>query len=133
MSDKDNFISLNERTMIELVRTLSQASGTKGMIGGQVIDLINEKRDDVDIQELILMHKKKTGALIEAAASLGCIIGGVIENEEFNKISQFSSNLGLAFQIKDDILDVTGNEDILGKPIGSDKESGKIHLLLCSA
>ena len=108
--------------MIELVRTLSQASGTKGMIGGQVIDLINEKRDDVDIQELILMHKKKTGALIEAAASLGCIIGGVIENEEFNKISQFSSNLGLAFQIKDDILDVTGNEDILGKPIGSDKE-----------
>ena len=111
--------------MIELVRTLSQASGTKGMIGGQVIDLINEKRDDVDIQELILMHKKKTGALIEAAASLGCIIGGVIENEEFNKISQFSSNLGLAFQIKDDILDVTGNEDILGKPIGSDKESGK--------
>ena len=125
MSDKDNFISLNERTMIELVRTLSQASGTKGMIGGQVIDLINEKRDDVDIQELILMHKKKTGALIEAAASLGCIIGGVIENEEFNKISQFSSNLGLAFQIKDDILDVTVNEDILGKPIGSDKESGK--------
>ena len=74
------------------------------------------------------MHKKKTGALIEAAASLGCIIGGVIENEEFNKISQFSSNLGLAFQIKDDILDVTGNEDILGKPIGSDKEKWKKYI-----
>ena len=69
------------------------------------------------------MHKKKTGALIEAGSKFGRLYyRRVKENEEFNKISQFSSNLGLAFQIKDDILNVTGDEDILGKPIGSDKE-----------
>ena len=97
------------------------------MIGGQVIDLEGENREDLTLDELVAMHRKKTGAMIEAAAVLGCIVSGYSDEEsvEVRKIREFSSNLGLAFQIKDDILDVVGCTEVLGKPIGSDADCGK--------
>ena len=104
---------------------ISTASGVDGMIGGQVIDLKNEKNADVSVEELKTMHSLKTGALIDTAAYCGAVLGGATETE-ITAIKEFSSALGLAFQVKDDILDYTGNEELLGKPVGSDAENEKV-------
>jgi geranylgeranyl diphosphate synthase type II len=93
------------------------------MIGGQVMDLSFEKnKPNLDL--LRTMYIKKTGCLISAAAEIGAIIGGA-SNDEIAIAQNYAVNLGLAFQIIDDILDVIGDEALLGKPIGSDDENGK--------
>ena len=127
LSDMSNFDTISEKTALELIRCLSKASGTDGMIGGQVIDLESEHRDDVTLKLLSRMHNKKTGAMIEAAALMGAIVAGNDRNNslEYKAVSEFALKLGLAFQIKDDILDVVGDEAVLGKPIGSDAQEGK--------
>jgi geranylgeranyl diphosphate synthase type II len=94
------------------------------MIGGQVVDLLNENNPDADFDTLQLMDSLKTGALIEAACVLGCIVAGADE-EKFDAARTFSQNIGLAFQIKDDILDVTSSLEKLGKLTGSDTQNGK--------
>jgi geranylgeranyl diphosphate synthase type II len=105
------------------VRELSNASGIEGMIGGQVIDLSAEGTKP-SIETLTVLQHMKTGALFCAAAKIGCIIGGA--NEDYVvKANSFALDLGLAFQIKDDILDVEGEETVLGKKIGRDKASDK--------
>ena len=93
------------------------------MIGGQVVDLKSEDKH-VTIDTLRIMDSLKTGALIKAAALMGTVIGGG-NNEQKQAAVQYAENLGQAFQIVDDILDVTADEATLGKPVGSDKESGK--------
>ena len=92
------------------------------MIGGQVIDLESEGKD-ISLETLNILQEKKTGALIEAACVMGVILGG-----KFDKIpaaASYAGALGKAFQIVDDILDVTGSFEELGKPIGSDSEQNK--------
>lgn len=111
---------LDADTVVKCLKILSDASGTEGMIGGQVIDIKGASNST----ELMEMHKMKTGALIRCGAGIGAVIGGATE-EEYNKVIEYADALGLAFQIKDDILDVTADEEILGKPVGSDKESEK--------
>lgn len=102
---------------------LARACGARGMVGGQVIDIMSERKR-VDINTLNDMYNKKTGALIIAAAEMGCILGG--ENEEKRKAaSEYASALGLAFQIMDDILDVTSDSETFGKVIGKDASSQK--------
>lgn len=106
-----------------LVAELASSFGTSGVIGGQVIDIENEKRDDVDIENLRNMYSKKTGALLKSACRLGCISA-----EAYDKIvyaDEYADCMGLAFQIIDDILDVTSSAEVLGKPIGSDEEQNK--------
>ncbi len=126
LSDVSNFTSIDENTLLKLIGILSSASGTKGMIGGQVIDLMSENEKDVPEELLLRMHRKKTGALFEASALMGAVIGGASENSpEYEAIGNYARMLGLAFQIKDDILDVIGDEKSLGKPIGSDEQEGK--------
>lgn len=130
LSDKDIFRKTDTEALLEVARVLSKASGALGMIGGQTVDLESEARNDVTLDELIYLHERKTGALIRAAAVCGCICAKNGENNaEISNIipvlDEFSAKLGLAFQIKDDILDVEGIEEVLGKPIGSDEESGK--------
>lgn len=125
LSDKSKFSSLAEKNLIEIIKCLSSASGVWGMIGGQVVDLEHEERGDVDLDEIIYKHAGKTGALIRAAAMCGCLCAEDYDREEMSKIDEFSSKLGLAFQIKDDILDVAGAEEVIGKPVGSDEKSGK--------
>lgn len=107
---------------VMLISVLSHAVGADGMIGGQVIDLQSEGKE-ISLDTLNVLQAYKTGALIEAACVMGVILGG-----DFDKIpvaADYAGALGRAFQIVDDILDVTGSFDELGKPIGSDDEKKK--------
>lgn len=114
---------LSDSKKVLATRLLAQNSGVSGMIGGQVIDLKYES-ETPDLKQLLSVHRLKTGALISAACLLGCIAAGA-DNEKISAASRFAYNLGIAFQIKDDILDVVGNSEILGKPVGSDAENEK--------
>lgn len=105
------------------VCVLADKSGVPGMIGGQVIDLKYEK-ENPDAEQILSVHRLKTGALISCACKLGCIAGGADE-EHIKAAEKFAYNLGIAFQIKDDILDVVGDSAVLGKPVGSDAENEK--------
>ena len=109
---------------VNAVYTLSHLAGSRGMIGGQVIDLINEDNADADIDSLMLMDNLKTGALIEAACVMGCIVAEADEAKK-KAAAEFAKKIGLAFQIKDDILDVTSTLEKLGKMVGSDEQNGK--------
>lgn len=103
--------------------TLAKYSGALGMVGGQVIDIESEgKNADLDI--LQEMDEKKTAALIKASCEMGCIVGGADE-EKINAATQYAHCIGLAFQIMDDILDVTSTSEELGKPVGSDNDNEK--------
>lgn len=99
---------------------IMEAAGALGMIGGQVLDI----EGTYDGDSLAKMHSMKTGALIKAAVIAGGILGGCGKNAEIC-LTEYSHNLGCAFQIKDDILDVESTSDILGKPIGSDSRNMK--------
>ncbi len=104
-------------------RELSYAAGAEGMVGGQVIDLASE--GTVITPELLAtLDSLKTGALIRAAAVMGCIVAGA-PSEIADRARTYAGHIGLAFQIVDDILDVTADQEELGKPIGSDKELEK--------
>lgn len=109
---------------INAISELSAYAGSRGMIGGQVIDIQNEDNKDIKLETLMMLDNLKTGALIEAACSLGCIVARADE-DKIQAAKEFASNIGLAFQIKDDILDVTSSFEKLGKAIGSDMENGK--------
>lgn len=122
IADSD-FAMKKPASAIKAVSLLSELAGANGMIGGQVIDLKNENRS-ADLKTLQKMDELKTGALIKCAALLGCIAAGANE-EKTSAAVTYASKIGQAFQIVDDILDVVGDEKNLGKPIGSDKESGK--------
>lgn len=107
----------------DAVCLLSQNAGVGGMIGGQVIDLKYEAGDPT-ISDILSVHKLKTGALISAACLLGCIAAGA-SNDQLSAASKYAYLIGTAFQIKDDLLDVQGDEAVLGKPVGSDAENNK--------
>lgn len=102
---------------------LAQNAGVGGMIGGQVIDLILEEGNPT-LNELLTVYKLKTGALISAACLMGCI-GADASRDKIVAASKFAYDLGVAFQIQDDVLDIIGDEEKLGKPVGSDKENNK--------
>lgn len=102
---------------------IAKAAGTRGMIGGQVVDVISENKA-IDDKTLTYIHLHKTAALIGAALKAGAVLGGASERqmEMFDVISR---NIGMAFQIKDDILDVTSTDEVLGKPVFSDQKNNK--------
>ena len=104
---------------MSLIAELANAAGAEGMIGGQVIDIANETRTDVDQNNLVNMYAHKTGALIRVACTMGCMVAGA-NDKMLTAATEYAQRLGLAFQIVDDILDVTGTPELLGKPIGSD-------------
>lgn len=103
------------------------ASGPEGMIGGQVVDIINEGKKITE-DELRYMHIKKTGELIKVSILAGAILGNAPE-DDIKALEKFGENLGLAFQIKDDILDVIGSTEKLGKNVLSDEESNKTNFI----
>lgn len=105
------------------ISVLSASSGTEGMIGGQTVDIQSEGKK-ISEEELLYLHSLKTGAIIRASGVIGAIMSGASE-KEIKAIDDFCLNLGIAFQIQDDLLDVLGTEEQLGKPIGSDGENDK--------
>ncbi len=113
---------ISARTAVMLVSVLSKSIGANGMIGGQVIDLQSEGHD-VTIETLNTIQEYKTGALIESACISGVILAGAFDKIPY--AAQYASALGRAFQIVDDILDVTSTFEELGKPIGSDNQQSK--------
>ena len=108
------------------IRVLAVKAGIFGMIGVQVVDVESEKRDDSPItrDKLDFIYKLKTGALIESSMMIGAILAGA-DDEEVKTIEEIATKLGLAFQIQDDVLDVTSTLEVLGKPIGSDEKNNK--------
>lgn len=105
---------------IALLKIIARSAGLYGMIGGQILDMEGEKRK-LAADEIRLMQNLKTGALIKAAAAIGAVTAG--EKKEFFDV--YAENLGLAFQLKDDILDVTATTEELGKPVLSDEKNEK--------
>ncbi|MFV0464969.1 MAG: polyprenyl synthetase family protein [Lachnospiraceae bacterium] len=103
---------------------LSQKAGIFGMVGGQTIDIESVGTDESSLKRLIRIHELKTSALIEAAMMCGAILAGADE-KQVKKIETCARKVGLAFQIQDDILDVTSCSEILGKPVGSDERNHK--------
>lgn len=118
----DDYLSPEKK--IRIISELAKAVGRDGMIGGQVIDMENETKDNVDEKNLRNMYRCKTGQLIAVSCIMGCICAGADE-EIIKTASEYGFRLGLAFQIIDDILDVTGNAADIGKPVGSDAEENK--------
>ncbi len=109
--------------IVRAVRALAAAAGPAGMVGGQVLDLLGEGHS-LSREEIIQIEALKTGCLLEAAARLGAIAAGSTRAQE-EAAAEYARGVGLAFQIRDDVLDVLGDEAELGKPIGSDAASGK--------
>lgn len=115
--------SSNCENILKATEEIARAAGCHGMIGGQVVDLLSENKNITE-EELKFMHDHKTGALIKASVAAGAIVGGADE-ETVKKLRNYAECLGFAFQIKDDILDVLGDESRLGKNVRSDIENGK--------
>ncbi|MBQ8821617.1 MAG: polyprenyl synthetase family protein [Lachnospiraceae bacterium] len=116
--------AMREISVARALKVLAEKAGIYGMIGGQTADIAAEEKTSVTIEELTFIHKYKTAALVEASMMIGAILAGASLNE-VRKIERCAYNVGLAFQIQDDILDVTGNQEELGKPIGSDEKNHK--------
>ncbi len=121
--------SLDPAAKCEAVKVLSRCAGPLGMVGGQQIDLDSENKS-ISLELLKYLHSLKTGALISCACELGCIAAGLQEDHPIRKAAkEYSAAIGVTFQIIDDVLDVEGDEEIFGKPIGSDAEQGKTTFL----
>ena len=108
------------------LKVLATKAGIYGMIGGQTVDIEAESGNQVmDEDTLMFIHKNKTAALIESSMMIGAILAGA-SNEDVIAVEKIAYNIGIAFQIQDDILDVIGSEELLGKPIGSDAKNEKL-------
>ena len=112
---------------LKAYQVLAKKAGAYGMIGGQVVDIETEDMpaNEVTIERLEYIHHLKTAALLESSLMIGAILGGA-KPEEVEIMEQIGRKVGLAFQIQDDVLDVTSTMEVLGKPIGSDEKNNKV-------
>lgn len=108
---------------LRALHVLAEASGAAGMVGGQVADLEAERKLATS-HDLEFIHRRKTGALVRAAVEMGAVVGGG-NDSAIEELARYGEHIGLAFQIVDDILDVTGTSDALGKSAGKDERAGK--------
>lgn len=114
----------DNRAVIRSLKVLAKKAGIYGMIGGQVVDVEAEKQYGISKNRLDFIYELKTGALIEAAMMIGAILGGATD-EEVEQIKDVAKKIGLAFQIQDDVLDVIGKTETIGKSVGSDEKNQK--------
>ncbi len=110
---------LEGKAMADAIGVIAECAGSLGMVGGQVLDIMSEERV-LSEQEVLDIQSRKTGALIRAACAAGALAGGCTE-EQFDAACQFAAGLGLAFQIRDDMLDVIGTQEEMGKGVGTDE------------
>lgn len=110
---------LDGKAIADAVGILSECAGSLGMVGGQVLDIMSEERV-LSEQEVLDIQSRKTGALIRAACACGALAGGC-SDEQFDAACRFAAGLGLAFQIRDDMLDVIGTQEEMGKGVGTDE------------
>ena len=121
----DAFLSASEaklthpEAMAQAMALLATCAGSSGMVGGQVLDIMSEERQ-ISEEEILNIQSRKTGGLIRAACGLGAIAGGATR-EQVDAACRFADNLGLAFQIRDDMLDVIGTQEEMGKGVGTDE------------
>lgn len=118
---------LSEHARLEAIRLLSRLAGVEGMLGGQTLDLASEG-EHIELEKLIKLHSMKTGALMRCAAQLGALCADADEKSK-KAVDDYAAAIGLAFQVIDDILDVTADEKELGKPTGSDAQNDKVTFL----
>jgi geranylgeranyl diphosphate synthase, type II len=111
--------------VLQTIAHLGRAAGAGGLIGGQVVDVESEGKTDVSLETLNYIHAHKTGALLEACVICGAILASASE-ADLQRLSRFAKNIGLAFQIVDDILDITATQEELGKTAGKDVQAGKV-------
>lgn len=116
-------LEVSPARQLRVIKETAQAAGWQGMVLGQVLDTLGNEQQGT-LAEIENVHRKKTAALLIASARLGAILGGGTERE-IDLLTKYADYLGLAFQIQDDILDVIGESDILGKPTGSDQKLAK--------
>ncbi len=110
--------------ILQVVARLGRTVGAAGLVGGQVLDLESEGKSDISAETLSFIHTHKTGALLEASVVCGAILAEASETD-ISKLSQYAQNIGLAFQIIDDILDITATDEQLGKTAGKDLQAQK--------
>jgi geranylgeranyl diphosphate synthase type II len=115
--------NISSHLLSKAIFLLARAAGVSGMVGGQTADILMEGRP-VDTETLSFIHSHKTGALIVASVEIGALLGKG-NDDELNHLKKYGESLGLAFQIKDDLLDIEGDQEILGKPVGSDNRNQK--------
>ncbi|MCF2150895.1 polyprenyl synthetase family protein [Desmonostoc muscorum LEGE 12446] len=111
--------------VLQVVIRLGRALGAAGLVGGQVVDLQSEGKSDISLETLNFIHEHKTAALLEACVVCGGIIAGA-SSEDVQRLTRYAQNIGLAFQIVDDILDITATQEQLGKTAGKDQKAMKV-------
>lgn len=111
--------------VLQVIAQLGKAVGAAGLVGGQVVDLESEGKSDISLETLNFIHKHKTGALLEVCVVSGGILAGATP-ENVQRLSAYAQNIGLAFQIIDDILDITATQEQLGKSVGKDQQAQKV-------
>ncbi len=111
--------------ILQVISRLARAVGAAGLVGGQVVDLEMEGKTDVTLETLNFIHNHKTAALLEASVVCGGILSGA-SSEDLQRLQRYSQNIGLAFQIVDDILDITATQEQLGKTAGKDQKAQKV-------
>lgn len=116
--------SLDAAVRLQMLEELAQASGSRGMVGGQALD-IDAVGKPLDLTQLENMHIHKTGALIRASVRLGVLCASAVDSSQFKHLDRYAECIGLAFQVCDDILDVAGNPDLIGKTRGKDAAANK--------
>jgi geranylgeranyl diphosphate synthase type II len=123
LSDPHQLKFVPAKRVIAIIKEISTASGVSGMVGGQVVDMESEGKD-IDFPTLEYIHTHKTGALIRASVRVGALYARA-GKRHFTALTHYGEMVGLAFQIADDILDITGKQEELGKDVGSDIKKGK--------
>lgn len=124
LADADANRSVPPERALRVIELIARCAGSQGMVGGQVVDMESEGQE-VDFPTLEYIHTHKTGALILASVQAGALLGGGTE-AQYAALTRFGGAAGLAFQIADDILDIVGDQALLGKDVGSDQARGKV-------
>jgi len=117
--------SIARELVLQVIARLGRALGAAGLVGGQVVDLESEGKSDISLETLNFIHEHKTAALLEACVVCGGIIAGA-SSEDVQRLTRYAQNIGLAFQIIDDILDITATKEQLGKTAGKDQKAQKV-------